>query len=66
MLLSKREVQVLELARSGSSIKMIAAELGITRETVKTTRRNIFNKLGCTNITGALDVYQKQKILIDA
>lgn len=66
MALSKREIQVLELARSGSSIKMTANELGISHYTVKATRQSINKKLGCNNITGALDVYQKQKLLSHA
>lgn len=66
MSLTKREIQVLELAQLGYSIKMIAEKLGIAYETVKSNRRNIYNKLRCNSITGAVDAYQKQKTPVHA
>ena len=43
-LLSKREVEILELVSSGFSNQDIAMKLGITSSTVKTHLRNIFLK----------------------
>ena len=43
-LLSKREVEILELVSAGSSNRNIAAKLGIADSTVKTHLRNIYLK----------------------
>ena len=43
-ILSRREVEILELVSSGLSNQDIAMRLGITNSTVKTHLRNIFLK----------------------
>lgn len=48
--LTKREVEILELAVNGYSNKRIAQELFITIETVKSHRKNIVSKAGVRKI----------------
>ena len=48
-LLTAREADVLELLQQGASNAVIAAELTVGVETVRTHARNIYRKLGVTN-----------------
>jgi DNA-binding NarL/FixJ family response regulator len=48
-LLTKREIQVIEMIKSGHSSKEICEELDITLNTVETHRYNILKKLGVKN-----------------
>jgi DNA-binding NarL/FixJ family response regulator len=55
--LSPREREVLERAAFGSSNGEIAAELGVTVNTVKFHLASIFRKLGVANRTAAATAY---------
>ena len=46
--LTRKEQEVLNLARLGDSNKIIADKLGVSITTVKTHRKNIIQKLGIT------------------
>ena len=46
--LTRKELEVLNLARLGDSNKIIADKLGVSITTVKTHRKNIMQKLGIT------------------
>lgn len=46
--LTRKEQEVLNLARLGDSNKIIADKLGVSITTVKTHRKNIMQKLGIT------------------
>lgn len=52
--LTKREVQVLDLAATGNSNKRIAARLNINQETVKTHMKSILAKLNAGDRTHAV------------
>ena len=52
--LTKREVQVVALMSEGLSKQKIAEQMGISRSTVCTHARHIFNKLDVTNASGAV------------
>ena len=60
-LLSKRELQVLELVSSGSDNSQIADKLGITPATAKTHLRNIYYKTDCHNRTNLAIGYLTSK-----
>jgi Response regulator containing a CheY-like receiver domain and an HTH DNA-binding domain len=49
-MLSKRELNVLDLIVKGHSSREIAGRLGISPETVKAHRKNILQKSGCNNM----------------
>lgn len=49
--LSSREREILSLISEGMDTKMICARLCISRNTVDTHRRNLMQKLGCSNLT---------------
>ena len=53
--LSKREIQVLDLMVENLSNDKIAEKLFLSKETIKTHRKNIFRKLGVNNL---LDLYK--------
>jgi DNA-binding NarL/FixJ family response regulator len=61
--LSRRELEVLELASRGGSNKDIAAELHITEATVKSHFVHIFAKLGVDDRTAAVTAALKRKII---
>lgn len=50
VLLSKREIEILQLVCSGLSSDEIAEKLFISKETVKGHRKNILSKTECANI----------------
>lgn len=52
--LSRRELQVLQLAANGLQNKTIAAELDLSEETVKSHLRNVMRKLDVQSRTGAV------------
>lgn len=52
--LTARETDVLRLVALGKQRDMIAEELGIGSESVKTHMKGIMNKLGCPNATSAV------------
>ena len=51
--ISTRERQMLLMLRLGKKNQEIAAELGISENTVKTHLRSLFKKIGATNRTQA-------------
>lgn len=60
--LSSREQDVLLLLRHGSSNRNIAAELGISENTVMVHVRNVMRKLGATNRTQA--VFNANRLIV--
>jgi DNA-binding NarL/FixJ family response regulator len=61
--LSRREIEVLELAAQGSPNKAIADELHITEATVKSHFVNIFAKLEVSDRTSAVTAALRRKII---
>jgi DNA-binding NarL/FixJ family response regulator len=59
--LSNRETELLEFIVQGYSYKMIAAELHISVETVRSHVKRIYKKLHVNNATGAVYEYNKTK-----
>jgi DNA-binding NarL/FixJ family response regulator len=53
-LLTKREIEVINLIKAGQSSKEICGELEITLNTVETHRYNILKKLGVKNATSLI------------
>jgi DNA-binding NarL/FixJ family response regulator len=62
--LTKREVQVLQLAAWGSSNKQIASQLSIAGETVRLHIRNILQKLAANDRTHAVTIALTRRILL--
>jgi DNA-binding NarL/FixJ family response regulator len=61
--LSDREIAVLRLVAAGHANKMIADDLGISEETVKSHMRNIMAKLTASDRTHAVTIAIKRGIL---
>ena len=61
--LTPREVDVLRLVAGGNANKIIAAELSLTEETVKSHIRNILSKLGANDRTHAVAIGLKRGII---
>jgi DNA-binding NarL/FixJ family response regulator len=61
--LTQREIDVLRLIASGNANKVIAAELSITEETVKSHIGNILSKLGANDRTHAVTIGLKRGII---
>lgn len=59
--ISRREVEVLELAKEGKVSKEIGAELHIAPSTVAVHKRNIMRKLGTTKETSMVWQYGLRK-----
>ena len=62
-LLSERELDVLRIAARGNSNKRIAAELGITEDTVKAHMKSILSKLDARDRTHAVVTAVKRGII---
>ncbi len=62
LILTKREVEVLELSSRGFEIKQIANELGISSRTVEKHRSNIMEKTNSNNIIEAINYFTTQYI----
>ena len=58
-----REIDVLRLIARGNANKIIAAELSLTEETVKSHIRNILSKLGANDRTHAVAIGLKRGII---
>ena len=61
--LSRRETEVLELLASGKSYSVIADELFIHKETVKTHIKNIYGKLQVNSKAAAIAFARKNKLI---
>jgi len=61
--LSEREIQVLRSVALGNSNKRVAAELGITEETVKAHMKSIASKLNANDRTHAVTIAIRRGIL---
>ncbi len=61
--LSRRELEVLQLMSEGLSNNEIADRLFVSLSTVKTHSRNIFEKLGVTRRTQAIDKAKKLSLI---
>jgi DNA-binding NarL/FixJ family response regulator len=61
--LTPKEVDVLRLIAAGNANKEIAAQLGITEETVKSRVKNILEKLGANDRTHAVTIALKRGII---
>jgi len=61
--LTPREIDVLRLIARGNPNKIIAAELSLTEETVKSHIRNIISKLGANDRTHAVAIGLKRGII---
>lgn len=61
--LTAREIDVLRLIASGNANKVIASELGITEETVKSHVTNILSKLGANDRTHAVTIGLRRGII---
>jgi DNA-binding NarL/FixJ family response regulator len=61
--LSERELSVLKLVAAGKANRQIAAELGITEDTVKAHLKNIFSKLTVRDRTEAVMQAAKRGII---
>jgi len=61
--LSEREIQVLRLVAQGNSNKRVAAELGITEDTIKAHMSSIISKLGANDRTHAVTIALRRGIL---
>lgn len=61
--LSPRETQVLQLLAKGKSYTMIAGELFIDKETVRTHIKNIYQKLNVNSKASALERASKDKLI---
>ena len=55
--LTKRELEVMKLLRTGLSNKLIADRLSISPETVKKHLQHIYNKLGVSNKIEAINAH---------
>lgn len=64
--LSKKQIEVMELASRGGSTKEIARDLGISTETVKTHLSESFRRLGVLNRSAAVMKFMDMKENSDA
>jgi DNA-binding NarL/FixJ family response regulator len=61
--LSPRETEVLQLLAKGKSYTMIAGELFIDKETVRTHIKNIYQKLNVNSKAAAIEIASKDKLI---
>jgi DNA-binding NarL/FixJ family response regulator len=61
--LSEREIDVLRKVATGNSNKIIAAQLGVSEETVKGHMKNILSKLSANDRTHAVTIAMKRGYL---
>lgn len=62
-LLTEREIDVLQLVAAGQSNKIVADELSISEETVKSHMKSIMSKLAANDRTHAVTIAMKRGIL---
>jgi len=61
--LTAREITILQLVSIGKANKQVAAELGLSEETVKGHLKNIFAKLDVADRTHAVTVAARRGII---
>jgi DNA-binding NarL/FixJ family response regulator len=61
--LTRREIEVIALAAQGNSNKMIASQLGIGEDTVKSYMSTLFGKLGANDRTHAVALALKSGLI---
>ena len=61
--MSPREIEVLRLIASGNANKLIADQLSISEETVKSHVTNILSKLGANDRTHAVTIGLRRGII---
>lgn len=61
--LSEREIAILRLVAIGKANKQVAAELGLSEETIKGHMKNIFAKLGVADRTHAVTLAARRGII---
>jgi len=61
--LTPKELEVLRLVAAGNANKLIAAQLSISEETVKSRVKNILDKLGANDRTHAVTIGLKRGII---
>lgn len=61
--LSSREVELLELLSTGATNRQLAQSLFISEATVKTHLVHIYQKLGVTNRTSAINMAREQRLI---
>jgi DNA-binding NarL/FixJ family response regulator len=61
--LTKREVDILNLLVKGKSYKMIAGELALSVETIRSHIKNIYRKLQVHSASGAVAVALNEKLV---
>lgn len=61
--LTSREIEVLQLMAKGKSYTMIADELFINKETVRSHIKNIYQKLNVNSKSAAIDKATKERII---
>jgi len=61
--LTPREIQILEALAEGRANRQIAADLGISEETVKTHLKRLYEKLGASDRAQAVAVALRQKLI---
>ena len=61
--MTPREIEVLRLVAEGNANKLIAAELSLSEETVKSHVRSILAKLGANDRTHAVAIGLKRGII---
>ena len=61
--LTEREIEVLCQVSAGSANKIIAAELGLSENTVKGHLKNILSKLGANDRTQAVTIVLRRGLL---
>lgn len=57
--LTEREIQVMELIALGKLNKQIAAELGVSENTIKVHRRHIMKKMGAANFADLVRMIER-------
>jgi two-component system, NarL family, response regulator len=61
--LSPRELEVLERVAAGSSNRRVAADLGVSEDTIKGHMKNIMSKLGANDRTHAVTIALRRGII---
>ena len=61
--LTPRELTIIKSVAQGKTSKEVGEELSISWKTVETHRRNIMQRLACSNMAQVVDILHKQGIL---